>query len=328
MATNVLWLHDKAAAYLNRLAVPGTLDIRVVKDDESDGEAEALRDWAEILVAGNPSERLLSGARVRSVIVPWAGVGNTLMERVKARPHLSLHNSHYNSLMVAHHAVALLMACSYRIVAADRALRNGDWGSDFEGPSLGVFLPGKVALLVGYGSIGTAARPLLEGLGLEVRAYRRTPVEGADIVQYGEGQLREALSEADVVLVSLPATPHTVGLLGADELAALKSSAILVNVGRGPVVDEEALYRALESRSIMAAGIDVWYRYPEKGKRAGHQTFPSRFPFQDLDNVVMSPHRANDVRDWPLVAARDVLTTLEELAVGRTRNRVDLELGY
>lgn len=328
MATKVLWLHDKSVPYLQNLQAPDSLEIRVVKQAEAPEEGEALRDWAEVLVAGNPSESLLSGTNLKSVIVPFAGVVNTLRERAKLRPHLTVHNSHYNREMVAHHAVALLMACAYRIVPADRAMRNGDWGSDFEGPSLGMFLPGRVALLVGYGSIGSALKPLLEALGMEVRAYRRAPTEDESIIQYSGDQLTEAMAEADVVMVSLPATPHTVGLIGPKQMAALKSTAIVVNVGRGPVIDEKALYDALASGSIMSAGIDVWYRYPEAGKRNDHQAYPSQYPFQDLNNVVMSPHRANDVIDWPLAAAKDVLKTLEELAAGRSRNAVNLELGY
>ncbi len=322
MVIRVHWLHDKSSKYADQLAVPAGLDVRFVTPEV----AEQQRDWPEVLVDGNPSEALLDGSQLRRVIVPWAGIGTALRERASARPHITVHNSHYNGAMVAQHALALLLACSNRIVAADRAMRQGDWGSDLDPRHLGVQLSGKVALLLGYGSIGKALQPLLEALGMEVRAYRRRPEEGAGVRQYGEGQLLQALGDADAVIVSLPNTPATTGLLAEAELARLKPSAVVVNVGRGPVIDEEALYRALAEERIMAAGIDVWYRYPEGDARTG--VFPSAFPFHELSNVVMSPHRGNDVQDWPLAAAEDVLVTLASLQRGEERNVVDLSSGY
>lgn len=322
MAMKVIWLDDKSSEFAAGLTPPEGVEIRFMQP----AEAEEQRDWAEVLVAGNPSEALLDGSNLRRVIVPWAGIGRALREGAVKRPHLTVHNSHYNGEMVAQHALALLLACSNRIVEADRAMREGDWGNDVESSHLGVQLSGKVALLLGYGSIGKALQPLLEALGMEVRAYRRRPDEDAVIRQYGEDELNAALSEADAVLVSLPNTPATEGLLGEAELALLKPRAVLVNVGRGPVIDEEALYRTLAEGRILGAGIDVWYRYPKGDQRTG--VFPSEFPFHELGNVVMSPHRGNDVQDWQLAAAQDVMRTLGALAEGEERYVVDLESGY
>ena len=322
MATKVIWLDGKSSPYARELSAPPGLEIRFLSPEQ----ALAQRDWPQVLVAGNPEEALLDGEALERVIIPWAGVASGLREGARARPHLKVQNSHYNGGMVAQHALALLLACSNRIVAADRLMREGDWGDDLDDRHLGVQLTGKVALLLGYGSIGKALRPLLEALGMEVRAYRRRPEVGADIRQYGEAELHAALAEADAVLVSLPNTPATTGLLGAAELALMKPTAIIVNVGRGPLIDEAALYAALAEERIMGAGIDVWSRYPKGDVRTG--TFPSAFPFQELPNVVMSPHRGNDVQGWPLVAARDVMQTLELLVAGEERNLVDLESGY
>src|SRR5690606_26586942 len=102
----------------------------------------------QVLVSGNPDEALLDGARLERVVVPWAGVGEKLRLRALARPALKVHNSHYNGPMVAQHALALLLASANRIVAADRAMRRGDWGRDDDARHLGVQLSGKVALLL------------------------------------------------------------------------------------------------------------------------------------------------------------------------------------
>ncbi len=322
MSLKVLWQDERSAEAARHMQLPPSLEVRFVGPEE----ALAERDWPEVLVCGNPPAELLDGAALQHLVVPWAGVGVALRERARQRPHVRVHNSHYNDGMVAQHALALLLACSNRIVKADRAMRRGDWGNDVDDDNLGVQLSGKVALLLGYGAIGRAMRPLLEALGMEVRAFRRRPSGSGELREYGPDELHEALSEADAVIVSLPGTPATEGLLGAAELAQLKETAVLVNVGRGKVIDEEALYRALAEGSILGAGIDVWYQYPKR--QPLERVFPSAFPFQELPNVVMSPHRGNDVQGWQEAAARDVLKTLAALAEGEERNRVDLESGY
>src|SRR5690606_24529502 len=111
------------------------------------------------------------------------------------------------------------------------------------------------------------------------------------------------------------------------EFARMKPSAIVVNVGRGPVIDEQAFYQALARGGIFGAGIDVWYRYPE-GEEGKDDTLPSARPFHELDNVVMTPHSANDLDGWQRSAALDVFETLRAIAEGRDRNLVDVSLGY
>lgn len=321
MAMKVLWLDETSAPFARTLPAPEGVEVRYLGEKE-----DGLADWPHVIVSGAPAEEYLAGANLRSVVVPYAGIGNSLKEGASARPQLSVHNSHYNAKMVAQHATALLLACANRVVATDQALRRGDWGSDVDEGVLGTHLEGKVGLLVGYGAIGKAVQPILEALGMEVRAYRRRPDANSPIKEYGEGELVEALTKADAVIVSLPGTDATAGLLNEGALAALKESAILVNVGRGSVIVEEALFSALQAGRLGAAGIDVWYRYP--GDRDAERVFPGNYPFQELRNVVMTPHSANDVRNWRLFAARDVMLTLAALAQGEERNTVDLAYGY
>ncbi len=147
----------------------------------------------------------------------------------------------------------------------------------------------------------------LTGIG-EPRAYRRM-----NVLQ---------------LVVAVPLTDETRGLIGASELARMKRTAVLVNVGRGNVIDERALYDALRRGKIHSAGIDVWYRYPrDTESRAATQ--PSDHPFHELDNVVMSPHRAGGALDNEVVR----MTHLGDLLVAIARGgdapgRVDLERGY
>ena len=304
-------------------ALPAGIAVKVLTER---GAAEAERDWADVLVDASARPELLDGQRLRTVVVPYAGVPEKLRQAVLQRPHLSVRNAHYNAKMVAQHAAALLLAVANRVVSADARLKTGDWGEAGDVGDLGVNLAGKRALLLGHGNIGRALAPVLSSLGLELTAFTRsgTTVDGVRAV--GPDEWRSALSATDVVMCSLPATPATIGLVGEAELAALPAGAIVVNVGRGPVIDEGALYRALRSGHLYGAGIDVWYRYPSTEAR--RDTLPATEPFHELDNVVMSPHRADLVAGWQRAAVDDVLATLQDVARGGSRNLVDLHGGY
>ena len=141
-------------------------------------------------------------------------------------------------------------------------------------------------------------------------------------------QVGRPAARPDVLLCVLPETPETTGLIGARELGLLPRHAILVNVGRGRTIDEEALYMALRDRRIRAAGIDVWYQYP-KGDAERASTLPSRFPFHELDNVVMTPHRGGWLADFEHLRVQALAEMLAAAAAGRPMpDLVDKALGY
>lgn len=324
MALRVLWRNRQSAAAVVEFESPPGIDLRVETDS---GAAAKHTDWTQVLVDGNPSDQLLDGSALEHLVVPYTGLNEDLQRRTRARPRLKVHNSHYNAPMVAQHAVALLLAVANRVVPLDRDLRKGRWNRPHDAAEIGLYLRGRKALLVGYGAIAKAAAPALSALGLELTAFRQRPRDEAEVRQVGAERLHEALAQADVVLCSLPLTGATRGLLGAEELAAMKPSAILVNVGRGPVVDEAALYAALAERRIFGAGLDVWYRYPE-GEQEREDTLPSNSAFHELDNVVMTPHSSNDVDGWQRSAVLDAFETLRAIAAGDDRNLVDVSRGY
>lgn len=327
MTLNVLWRSKTGAEAASRLAklLDPSIQLRIETDPE---RALAHRGWYTVLVDGKPSAKLLDARGLERVVVPYVGVSDELRENLLERPRLELYNSHFNDAYVAQHALALLLAVANRIVPADRALRRGDWTQGGSAETASVFLEGKTCLLLGYGAIGRALAPMLLGLGLKVSAFRRQQDRDQDGLRvYGPEELLEALAGTDVLMVSLPATPETRDLLDEKAVAAFKQGAIFVNVGRGDVVDQRALYRALESRRLFGAGLDVWWTYP-KTEEARKNTLPAELPFQDLDNVVLSPHRANEVQGWEEASFRDVAETLNALARGESRNQVDPEQGY
>jgi phosphoglycerate dehydrogenase-like enzyme len=230
-------------------------------------------------------------------------------------------------------ALALLLAAARRLVPNDQALRRGDWTLRYDPPPVTI-LHGKTVLILGYGAIGQYVGRVCRALGMRVMAVRRQPAGPApadsEATVYGVDALFNLLPQADVLMVTLPLTAETRGLIGAAELALLPAGALLVNVGRGPVVDEAALYQALHSGRLAAAGLDVWYRYPESEAARTH-TLPSAYPFHELDNVVLSPHTGGGFGS-PYTERERMLHLARLLnAIHRgdpTPNRVDLTLGY
>lgn len=286
-----------------------------------------------VLVAGRPrAEHLAACPDLQAVIIPWAGIPEETRQLMAGHAKIAVHNLHHNAQPVAEHALALLLAAAKWIVPMDRALRGGDWTPRYRAnPS--VVLAGKTALILGYGAIGQRLGRLCLGLGMDVVAIRRrleahTDQPEAGVAVHGVASLHHLLPSADVLLVCLPHTAETTGLIGRTELALLPAHAIVVNVGRGPIVDEDALYDALRENRLYAAGVDVWYHYPtDEDTRAS--TPPSGLPFHELSNVVMSPHRAGGSLETERLRMNHLADMLNTAARGEPMpNRVDLQMGY
>jgi phosphoglycerate dehydrogenase-like enzyme len=176
--------------------------------------------------------------------------------------------------------------------------------------------------IVGYGDIGRACAAQARALGMLVQAVRRRPDAGADSLAHRivpPEQRAEVLSASDYVVVAAPLTEETRGLIGAAELRNMKPSAVLINVGRGPVVDEKALIQALQEGWIRGAALDVFEQEP----------LPADHPFYGLPNVLLSPHCADHTPGW-LDRAMDLF--LENMACylrgEPLRNMVDKKRGY
>jgi phosphoglycerate dehydrogenase-like enzyme len=295
------------------------------------GPDTAMPAGTRVLVAGRPGEaELRASPELSAVVIPWAGVPEPTRELLGRFPHLALHNLHHNAAPVAELAFALLLAVAKLIVPVDRKLRAGDWRPRYErGATL--LLEGKRALVLGYGHIGRRAGRLCRAMGMEVWAIQRRPQAAADETAsqiHPVDRLPDLLPQVQALLVCLPLTPETRGLIGARELALLPANGVLVNIGRGPIIDEKALYEALCDRRLLGAGLDVWYNYPDdEAGRANTQ--PSDYPFHELDNVVMSPHRGGDSDETERLRLEQLGLLLNELAAGRPGpNRVELAAGY
>jgi len=159
---------------------------------------------------------------------------------------------------------------------------------------------------------------------MRILALRRTvPPAGATdplVSQYyGSGGLREMIAQCDYVVVTAPLTPETRGMIGAREFAAMKPRAVIVNVGRGAVIDEPAMIQALAEKRILGAALDVFTTEP----------LPSGHPFFQLENVLLSPHSTDHTRDWLERAMQFFWTQFERFSKGEPLlNVVDKKRGY
>jgi phosphoglycerate dehydrogenase-like enzyme len=279
----------------------------------------------QILVAGRPQrEHLAASPNLEILVIPWAGLPPETRELLLDFPHVAVHNLHHNAASAAEMAVALMLAAAKFIVPIDRVFRTHDWTPRYQ-PNPSISLEGKTVLILGYGAIGQRVARACQGLGMEVVAIRRSDTTGEI---HPPDALHDLLPRVDVLIVCLPHTPETTGIIGAEELALLPADAVLVNVGRGPIVDEAALYHALREGTLYAAGLDVWYNYPGD-ESARSYTPPSTYPFYELDNVVMSPHRAGGSKETEMQRMGCLAALLNAAARGEEMpNRVDLQAGY
>ncbi len=191
---------------------------------------------------------------------------------------------------IAEYVMTGLLLRHVPIPAADHDLRKGQWtywasSRDALRTELGDATLG----ILGFGHIGRTVAARAKAFGMKVHAANRSPVPAGPLVDraFPLTQLAEFMALADYVLVTLPHNAETEGLVGRAELSAMRPHGVILNVGRGPVIDEQALYDALAEQRIGGAIIDTWYVYPSPENPTPH---PGRLPFHKLGNCTLTPH--------------------------------------
>lgn len=285
-----------------------------------------------IIVGGRPSDELLSASpNLHSLVIPWAGIPGSTYKKMANYPHVSVHNLHFNDVPVAEVTFMLMITAAKQTIPFDKSLRNNDWTPRFGHGHNTVLLSGKTVLILGYGAIGKQVAKMCQAFGMKVLATRRKAdgieMDGETAV-YPSADLHKLLPQANVLIISLPLTEETKNLIDAEELNLLPDKAILVNVGRGKIVNEAALYHALKNGKLHSAGLDVWYNYPT-GEEDTPNTPPANFPFHELDNVVFSPHRATFTGDSEVLRMKDLARLINTAVSGQPMpNKMDLDAGY
>lgn len=186
---------------------------------------------------------------------------------------------------IAEHALGMALALGKNLLPLHRKLARGEFDNNRES----LWFSGSTAAIVGFGGIGTAVARLFRGLGMKIRAVN-TSGRTTETVEWAGtlDDLEEAVRDAAVVVLSLPLTRRTRGLIGERQLGWMRKDAILVNVARGALVQEKALYEHLKKNPGFRAGIDTWWVEPPT-----HGEFRTDYPFFELENVLGSPHNSN-----------------------------------
>jgi phosphoglycerate dehydrogenase-like enzyme len=271
-------------------------DIQFVAVDPDDDAAKlsSLAD-ADVLISTKFDASMARAAgRLRLLLCPSAGTEG--IDREQLPPGVGLLNGEGHEIPIAEYVIGALVALRQKMFAADRALREGRWEYGFLG--VGGFvseLHGSKLGMLGYGRIGKEIVQRAAAFGIETVALTMRPekvtTKPPGLALVGDLKDRAAVdavvSRSDALVVCCELSAQTRGLIDARRLGLMKKHAVIVNIARGPIIDEEALYEALKEHTIEGAALDVWYEYPHE---RGELVQPSRLPFGQLDNVIMTPH--------------------------------------
>ena len=231
-------------------------------------------------------------------------------------------NTFHHEQSIAEYVVAAAVMLRRDFLAQDRELRRNRWATSVydsaipQPSTLGVAHIG----FIGFGHIGQRAWNLLRAFGCSGAAVTGSGrVPDCGLAWAGNtGELDRLMRECDVAVVSAPLNEHTVGMIGDAQLRALGPDGVLINVGRGPLVQERALYDALAGGVIRAAAIDVWYRYPS----GDDVSPPSELPFAGLPNLLMTPHSSGVTRDTFTGRVDDIVANIGRLQRGEPLRNV------
>jgi phosphoglycerate dehydrogenase-like enzyme len=312
-------LADKNLALLNQLPPETSLAVGNTKEafEHLAGDADVILSWS--LSGPTLREVFRMAPRVKWVHSRSAGLDTVLFPELLAS-HVPLTNGKgVFSQSLGEFALAgiLYFAKDFR-----RMVRNQEAGrwEQFDVEEISRQTIG----IVGYGDIGRACASRAKAMGLRVLAVKRhastngqaDPI--ADEIFPTENRAA-MIAQCDYIVAAAPLTPETRSLIGECEFAAMKPNAVVINVGRGPVIDEAAMLNALTNRRIKGAALDVFDVEP----------LPAGHPFYKLDNVLLSPHCADHTSDWTEQAMRFFLTQFERYRKGEPLlNIVNKQLGY
>jgi phosphoglycerate dehydrogenase-like enzyme len=298
-------------------------DVRFVRVTDDDDLPAALAD-ADVFVGFHfPPELFATAARLRWIHSVAAGVEENLFPAMVESDVVLTNAAGMHAVNIPEHAIALVCALARNLHVALRLQADRCWDRYTTIAGGGGFLPlaGSHMAVLGAGAIGQGVVHLARGLGMRVRVMRRRPglpVEGAEAV-VGPETLHPLLAWADFVVIAAPLTPDTHHLIDHAALAAMRSSARLVNVGRGEIIDDEALVEALRAGAIAGAGLDVFTVEP----------LPADHPYWGLDSLIITPHVSGYLPDFFARALALFADNLERFRGRRPlRNLVDKRLGY
>ena len=264
-------------------------ELTAVDYDASDQDIEAAFAGAQAVITVRFDKRIPCVPSLTLVQVP--GVGCDEIDTSLLPSTATLCNVYGHGDAVAEYVLLGMLQWCHQFYEADASFRSGGWerSSRFQAPPHRE-LSGSVVGIVGYGLIGQAVATHLQGFNVTTLVCNRSkPAQDALHSQsYSLSELGEMVTKCDFLVVSVALSGETTDLIDKNLLVAMKSDAVLVNVARGPVINEDALFAALKDGEIGGAVLDVWYNYPSNTKDQFAR--PSSHDFAKLKNVYMTPH--------------------------------------
>jgi D-3-phosphoglycerate dehydrogenase len=307
-------LHPQAEA---KLAGAGELKI-ASSLDAATLEREGRQADIVIVRAPLPPSLFDDTPRLRAAIRHGAGLDMIPVDAATRAGVLVANVPGANARTVAEHVIFAAIALLRRFRQVDRDLRQQGWLAGREHSNFGADLSGRTIGIVGMGAVGTIVASIAAaGFGMKVIANSRRPESLADGVRFVT--VNELASEADVIVLCCPLTPETVGLISRERITMMKPQAVLINVSRGPVIDDDALTEALKDGRLGGAALDVFATQP----------LPPDHPYFGFDNVIITPHMAGITEDsmlrMGLGAAEETLRVLAGESPKNLRNPEAME---
>jgi phosphoglycerate dehydrogenase-like enzyme len=302
-------------------AAGGAFDPLILEDVPASQRAAAWES-AEVLVCTGfglelPPDLPSRAPRLQMVQTLLAGVDHLPFERLPRSAIICSNAGAYNT-SVAEHAMALLLAAAKDIVMRTEEIRR----AIFDQGVMNTALAGSTVLLLGMGGIGAEVARLCKAFGMHTIGLSRSRPRGPAVDEAGTiDEVRGFLPRADFVVVALPLTRETAGLVDRAFLAAMKPDAVLVNIARGKIILEDDLFEHLRTHPRFRAALDVWWTYPDT-----KQGRPFHRPFHELPNILMTPHIANAIPSQRRVAMEAAMDNVLRFLRGETpRNIVQRE---
>lgn len=274
---------------------------------------EAEIGWLDMYEASDMVAALEVAGKLKWLNSIYAGIDWMPLDLLAGRGVAVTNGVGINAITIAEYVIMGMLTVAKGFREVVRAQDRHEW---LQGPPGRLELAGSSALILGAGAIGALVKTRLEAFDVDVATVRRTPGPG----DFGPGDWRARLGAFDWVILAVPATPETEHMIGRAELAAMKSSAVLINIARGTVIDQDALVEALTAKRIGGAFLDVTTPEP----------LPPGHPLWGVDNAHITMHLSGQSQDKMFVRGADrFLANLDRYLAGEPlANRVDLALGY
>ncbi len=305
-------ISEEAIDYMRKNGVEVDVKTGMTRDEF----LQAVREYEAIIVRSQTkvdAEVIEAAKNLKIIGRAGVGVDNIDIGTATQRGIVVVNAPGGNTISTAEHAIALMLAAARKIPQADRSVKEGKWERK---RFIGIELRGKTAGVIGLGRVGFEVAKRCKALEMNVLAYDPfVSKERAEQIGVKLVDLDTLLSSSDVITVHVPRTKETIGLIGKEQFEKMKDGVIVINAARGGIVDEMALYEAIKSGKVVAAGLDVYEKEPPSPDN----------PLLKLENVVTTPHIAASTREAQLnvgmIIAEDIVNMSRGLPV---RNAVNL----